>query len=289
MLPLYFALDTEKLATSSVNIVKNFLNYILHHDVCPEYKDNINAARVVCDMASKELWNTRQAVSWGTGNFNSACAQLFGGFGEGLDEEDLVSSKVNEQLKGMTDNAARKVVKLALAGAGTYEQAVRFRDLANKNELVATQLEQKGFEVTAVIPVDNGLRDFYHHQAPDLEPVGKIRAKLWHDPSLAKEDLPPQADKEIVSYKPPVEYEFFLEETLLKFYFVGMKVDATIWELNCGAYYFDHILSTSCSFYTVLENDKMFGWKKPRDLRLDGLDVGEADYEDDEDGEEVEL
>ncbi|KAK2766888.1 hypothetical protein FQN54_006202 [Arachnomyces sp. PD_36] len=285
VLPTYFALDTEELARSSVNIVKNFLNYILHHNVCPEYKDNIDAARAVCDVAYKELWNTRCAAKLGAGKFNTGCAQLFGGVPYDLAQDVDESDQAAHIISGMTDNDARKVIKFALVGGGTYEQAVRFRYLANTGGLKAYPLEKRGFEVTAIIPPDAELRDFYHDQAPDLEPLGKIRAKPWHDSALAKEDLPPSDGNGSDVEDIPVEYEFFLEESLQKLYFVGMKVDATIWELNCGVHYFDQILSVQCSFYTTLPNDQMLGWKKPRDLRAGDLEAGQGDT-DNEDGDD---
>jgi hypothetical protein len=271
--------------------VKNFLNYVLHHDVCPEYKDNIYAARAVCDVAFKELWNTRCVASIGTGNFNTACAQLFGGIPYDLNMESAGSDQGDGIPSAMTDDAARKVIKFALAGGGTYEQAVRFRDLANRDGLKAHQVDQEGFEITAIIPPDDGLRDFYHNQAPDLEPIGKLRAKPWCDPALAKIDLPPtpEQDSDEDEDSRPVEYEFFLEESLLKLYFVGMKIDATIWGLNCGVHYFDHIMSVYCSFYTVLPNDSMFGWKKPRDLRIGELEAGQGDTDDEDDDDDVDA
>lgn len=282
VLPLHFALDSEELARSSVNIVKNFLNYILHHDVCPEYKDNINAARAVCDLAFTEIWNTRRILNVGTGDFNTGCAQLFGGVAYDFNTGEIGSEQVVDKPTSMTDDVARKVIKFALAGGGTYGQALRFRELANRDELEANRFDQEGFEVIAITPPDDELRDFYHYQAPDLEPVGKIRAKPWQDPSLAKEDLPPNHDQESEPDVPD-EYEFFLEESLLKICFVGMKVDATIWELNCGVYYFDKIMSVCCSFYTTLPNDMIMGWKKPRDLRSGELEAGDGDTDDDGD------
>ena len=245
--------------------------------MCPEYKDNIYAARAVCDLAFEEVWNTRKIANIGTGDFNTACAQLFGGVAYDMNaevEEEMES--VVDRPTSMTDDAARKVMKFALAGAGSYEQAMRFRELANRDELEATRHDQGGFEITEIIPSDDGLRDFYHNQAPDLEPVGKIKAKPWVDPALGRVDLPPNHDEESDDDVPD-EYEFFLEESLLKMCFVGMKIDATIWELNCGVQYFDKIMSVYCSFYTTLPNDLMFGWKKPRDLRTDELADGDGD------------
>lgn len=75
--------------------IKNFLNYLLYHDVCPEYKENINAARVSCDIATKQLWDNHRFVANGPGDFNKACSMLFGGyyFDPDADESDWVNEK----------------------------------------------------------------------------------------------------------------------------------------------------------------------------------------------------
>lgn len=38
-----------------IGIIRNFFNYLLYHEVCPEYKDQINAARTLCDKAVIEI------------------------------------------------------------------------------------------------------------------------------------------------------------------------------------------------------------------------------------------
>ncbi|KKA21456.1 hypothetical protein T310_4491 [Rasamsonia emersonii CBS 393.64] len=262
-----FLEETIKLATVTI---KNFLNYLLYHDVCPEYKDNINAARASCDIATKQLWDNQRFVAQGPGHFNQACSMLFGGyfFDPDADGSDWVNEK--SQSPRMTSEIARKVIKFALAGAGSDEQATRFRDLSSKNELRAVCIEDiDGFEVTEAILPDNDLREFYRTQAPDLRPVGKLRAKPYRDPARPKIDLSPE---ESVEWEQKwndllhsTEFEFLVEEDLLRFCYPGMKVTTTVWRLNCGLDFFDEVFSAYCSIYTILANDLMIGWKKPRD------------------------
>lgn len=266
-----------KLATVTI---RNFLSYLLYHDVCPEYKENIDAARVSCDAATKELWNNQQFVATGPGEFNTACSTLFGGFFYDLYvEDDKWESEKKDNRAMMSDDVARKVVKFALAGAGSDEQAIRFRDLANRNALSAVRVEDiDGFEVTAVIPPDDELREFYSDQAPDLRPVGKLRGKAYRDPGKPRIDLTPE---ERLAWEngdiPNPEFGFLLEEKLLQLCYPGMKIITSVWRLNCGLDYFDEVFSTYCSIYTVIGNDAMLGWKKPRDL-TDG-ETGDEDNE----------
>lgn len=280
----------------ATHTIKNFLNYILYHDVCPEYKDNILAARSVCDTATIELWKAHQYSAWAPGNFNMACSTLFGGsyFDSYTDDQEWSATLDSTSIMPLT--TARKVVKFAIAGAGDFEQAVNFRDLANANELEAKCVHEDGFEVTAILPPSPEIKTFYNDQASDLKPVGKLRAIAWRDPSLPDFDLPP-GEKPTYSLngggdgaqKGPVaqEFEFFVEASVLKFCFVGMKVDTCVWELNCGIHYFDKVLTAYCSFYTVLPNESMVGWKEPRDLRDDHL-VWEP-KEDDDDKENLSI
>ncbi|KAL1953876.1 hypothetical protein VTO42DRAFT_2062 [Malbranchea cinnamomea] len=279
VLPRFFGLETKELVDLATSTIKNFLNYIIYHNVCPEYEASIFAARKICDVANVELWKSQQTNVWLPGDFNMACSTLFGGFYFGLytGDQDWTDEKVGAA--GMPDNAARKVVKFALAGAGTYEQAIRFRDLANKNKLDSKCIDENGFEVIAIAPPSNDIKDFYHAHVQDLKPVGKVRARPWHDPGLPDEDLPPGEIPLYLESDRSVEYEFFVEESILQWLFVGMKVDAKVWQLNCGIYYFDRVVAVYCSFYTVLPNENMLGWKEPRDLRDDAIVMTEGKVE----------
>ncbi|OJD15284.1 hypothetical protein AJ78_04433 [Emergomyces pasteurianus Ep9510] len=271
VLPQYIGLETEELVDMATGTIRNFLNYILLHDVCPEYSEDILAARLICDTAKVELWKSQQVNCWAPGNFNMACSTLFGGYFYGFyNGGQKWSNEVGAE--GMPDSIAHKVVKFAIAGAGSYDQAVRFRNLANDSELKATCVDENGFEVIAIAPADSDVRDFYKQYAPDLQPVGKLRAKPWRNPGLPEEDLPPGkvcGAHAVPSSSAAREYEFFVDESLLKFCFVGMKIDTSIWELNCGLHYFDNVMAVYCSFYTILLNESMIGWKEPRDLRGD--------------------
>ncbi|XHG04795.1 hypothetical protein AWENTII_008048 [Aspergillus wentii] len=263
-----------KLATVTI---RNFLSYILYHDVCPEYKENIDEARTSCDIAGKELWNNQQITAEGPGNFNTAASTLFGGFFFDLYVEDNKWENTKDETFRMSNDIARKVVKFALAGTGSNEQAIRFQELANTNALRAMRVEDiDGFEVTTVILPDDKTREFYQTHASDLYPVGRLLARAYRDPGKPGFDLSPEESLEWENGGAPMhEFEFFLEESLLKYCYPGMKVMTSVWELNCGLHFFDEIFTAYSSLYTVLFNDLMLGWKKPKDLRGGGDDGDE--------------
>ncbi|KAL1874656.1 hypothetical protein Plec18167_005888 [Paecilomyces lecythidis] len=281
--PRYFYPDSEEMTKMGPITIKNFLTYLLHHDVCPEYKDNINAARVSCDVATGELWKNQRFIVQGPGNFNEACSTLFGGSYYGSYFEDNQWTPASEEVRRMTPDIARKVVKFALAGAGSSEQATRFRDLANGNALCAVRVEDiDGFEITAVHPVQDDLRAFYHQHAPDLNPVGKISGKAFRDPACPLPDLTPEERLQWETTDLATdEFEFIVEEGLLDLCYPGMKVITSVWKLNCGICFFDEVMSAYCSIYTVLSNDLMLGWKKPSCYA-----EGDADGSDGEDNKD---
>lgn len=254
-----------KMATVTI---RNFLSYLMYHDVCPEHNANIDEARKSCDIAGKELWRNQQFTVKSPGDFNKATSTLFGGFFfDNYVEDDQWSNPKDDTVR-MTNDIARKVVKFALVGAGTDEQAHRFQRLANENNLRAMRIEDiDGFEVTAVIMPDDDTREFYEHHASDLHPVGRLLGKAYRDPGKPVYDLSPEERKEWESGNQPAdEFEFFLEEDLLKECYPGMKVITSVFELNCGLHFFDEIFTAYSSVYTVLANDLMLGWKKPKDL-----------------------
>lgn len=255
--PFYFNPEDQDMIKLGTVTIRNFLSYLLYHDVCPEYKKNIEQAREICDRATVELWKNQQLVQQGPGNFNKACSMLFGGYYFEYAEID-----------GMTRDIARKVVKLAIAGAGSNEQASRFKSLVDHDALsVKRVLDIDGFVITAVLELDPLTRGFYQEYAPDLVPVGKIQAKAFRDPAKLTLDL---SAEECLEWDHRMEttptFEFFIEESLLAHCYLGMKITTAVWEVNCGLHFFDEIMSAYASFYTVICNDLMLEFKRPRDL-----------------------
>ncbi|KAL0930390.1 argonaute sirna chaperone complex subunit arb1 [Colletotrichum truncatum] len=61
----------------AIGLIENFLSYVLHHDVCPEYDDNIKEALAVCNRAKIDLPLTHQALIRFPGQFNLALSELF--------------------------------------------------------------------------------------------------------------------------------------------------------------------------------------------------------------------
>ncbi|KAI0206390.1 Argonaute complex, subunit Arb1 [Astrocystis sublimbata] len=67
--------DKEAIQTAA-DLVKNFLNYVLMQDACPEYRDNIIAARAICDIAAVEFRYVHELTLELPGPFNTLARRL---------------------------------------------------------------------------------------------------------------------------------------------------------------------------------------------------------------------
>ncbi|RAL14039.1 uncharacterized protein BO97DRAFT_422953 [Aspergillus homomorphus CBS 101889] len=289
--PSYFNPETEDMVKLGTVTIRNFLSYLLYHDVCPEHKDNIDQARKSCDIATTELWKNQQFMAKGPGQFNKACSTLFGGY--------LYDFNLEGDLEGpwadgppMTRSMAYRVVKLALVGAASDEVARKFRDIDLQGDVRAKRVEDiDGFEIMTVGPPNDDALDFYKEYAFDLIPAGKITAKAYWDPAKASYDMTAEESKARERDSPPI-FKFFLEQTLLQLCYPGMKVITPVWKTNVGFHYFEETFNAYGTIYTVLANDLMMGWKKPKPIKdtADG-DEMEADEIDaaGQDGEIADL
>ncbi|ERF68255.1 hypothetical protein EPUS_02711 [Endocarpon pusillum Z07020] len=288
--PFFYALDTEADVQAITTLLINFMNYLLHHDVCPEYREPILAAKQCCVKATQELWSIVQAQRWLPGDFNIACSTLFdGAYSRRYDGQTSWADDGGEFI-GQTDDQARQIVKFAVACAGSEEQYQLWYEKAMANEIKVTKVRKEvGLEITEIILPDDETRDFYKQRTKDFRPVGKIHTKGWKNPSATVDDLTPeeqalqektlsqvkQQSEEVHRFREAGEdeYEFFVEEAVLQHLFVGMKLEATIRTLNCGICFVDEVFNAYLSFDTFLPNDRLYGYKKPR--WLPGFSLGE--------------
>jgi hypothetical protein len=292
--PYYYGFETRAQVDTITKVLINFMNYLLHHDVCPEYAADILAARSVCNTANGELWECAEAQRWLPGDFNIACSTLFDGSYGTLYDGTMTWMPEESGVKGfvgMTADIAREVVKFAIAGAASEEVYQAWYKMATEDTIKAVEVHQAaGFEITAIDKVDEETKAFYKDQSSEYRPVGKIRAKPWKNLEGPPEDLTAEEREALLrdasNSKPggisaePI-YEFFIEEVVLQHLFVGMKIEATIHKLNCGIWFFDDVLRAFCSFDTYLCNELMVGWKEPR-----AIDRAAAELDGNQDGAE---
>ena len=161
---------------------------------------------------------------------------------------------------------ARKIFKYALAANADDETHQMYaKQLKQKSTKIARVNEHTGLEVTEIIFPTQEILDFYAQpETADLQPVGKIRAKTWIIPTAADEDLTEEEEAALAAKAPETKhYEFWLESSVLSHCVVGMKLEATVTELSFGLAYFDALFGVHCSFYQLLPNELMAGWREP--------------------------
>ncbi|KAJ5412870.1 hypothetical protein N7465_005175 [Penicillium sp. CMV-2018d] len=263
----YYNPDTEEEIKVCTDTMKNFFTYLLYHDVCPEQKEDLEEARRTCDRSAKELWMNQQLVHHqGPGDFNRGCSVLFGGYYfEDVDDPDAWTNVRYADQVVFTSDMARKVVKYAIAIAGNERTAQKFKILVDMEMTEAKRVPDiDGFEIISVEEPTEETIAYYNELCPDLNPVGKIRAKEFRDPARGPFDLAPweKVDWD-AGFAPTYDFEFLVEADLFAHILPGMKIITDVFETNFGQYYFDEILSVLPSFYKFMYNDWMMDYVEP--------------------------
>jgi hypothetical protein len=273
-IPRMFSIDHEKEIKTYCLVIRNFLNYVLQHAVCPEYSEDLMAARKICDLAEKELWAIKQLQLKLPGDFNVAASTLYGGrYKEfhlsaqswSLDDPDFQDYATTNP--GFSDMEAERIFKTAIAFAG--DDSLFMRAMHADVHIVKT--ERKFYEVAEIErPSIKTIEEYasvknIKGETGYIKALGVVRFKAWEGPGLETEDL--TEDEDSLSEVAKAEYvaldSFWLEDEILELFFVGLKLEVEVHELNIGIKFFDTVIGLHCSFHTYLPNEKMIHWKEP--------------------------
>lgn len=254
------------------SVVRNFLNYILAHNVCPEYNLDVMAARTICDKAETELWSVNEFRWAFPGDFNMAASTLCGGvFKEDQDgdktwkgsgpDADAILKDDNRMSKARAMQIFKTAIDLEAKGAIV-------RNIANGDiHVVKTYTEY--FEVEKIVRArKESIEDYASFKDADgqlgnIKALGKMFVKAWCGPNLDAKDYTDDEETLTESSVPEHLTEFWVEDEILEHVFFGMKMELRVHELNIGLYYFDTLGGPYCSFFQVMENEKMMDWKEP--------------------------
>lgn len=262
--------DSEEAIKVCTGTMKNFFTYLLYHDVCPEQKDDLEEARKTCDRCEKELWLNSQLVCHdGPGHFNRACSMLFGGYYyDAVDDPDTWTHIRWASEDVFTREIARKVVKYAIAINGDDRMTRKFKCLAEYDSIEATKIEDiDGFEIISIEYPSEESGAYYRELAPDLLPVGKVKAREFRDPARGEFDLAPweKIDWD-AGFAPAYEFNFFLEKSVLDLMLPGMKFITNVYATNFGMHFYDEVMTVLPTNYKFLYNDWMMEYKEPKEL-----------------------
>ena len=292
--------------------LERFMDYLLQHDVCIDYTREVIATRDLCRSATSELWACAEAYRWLPGDFNIACSTLFGGYYSHYDGVSDWSQQSEEPtFVGLTTDQAIQIVKFGVAGAATEAVYQKYLTIVNSSDgsnlEVVNRIPDAGFTITKIIQPTKDCIKLYKSQSADFRPVGRVVATHWVNPDQLPADLTeaerrilnvngkpsdvPQFSKSHTSKLTEIhdevpEYTFFIPLPLITYLRVGMHIEATIHELNCGIWFFDDYRVVYPGFDVFLTNDFMVGWKEPRWLK-GSVEWERENGEEEEEGEEA--
>ncbi|KAK5206515.1 hypothetical protein LTR41_007953 [Exophiala xenobiotica] len=283
--------DQVSLLTTTL---ERFMDYLLQHDVCPEYRDDVLATRNLCRDSTSELWDVAEATRRLPGDFNIACSTLFGGYyAENYDgTTDWEEGSRDENVfVGMKPEEAQQVIHFGVAGAADEPVYKAYAAAVNGGGMLAVDSiqEHAGFQITKIEPPTAECKELYTTTSQHFRPVGRVYAKPWTNPDQQPEDLTAAEKEALTTIKAPKDddkkqYIFFVESILQSHLRVGMKVEATIRTLNCGIMFFDDVLNAFPTFDEYVVNELMAGWKAPRAVK-GAFDYIEAEIEGEGEGE----
>lgn len=283
-----FPFDSRDQAEIVTTTLSRFMDYLLQRDVCPEYVEQVLAARSVCRGATDELWCCAQVLRHLPSDFNIACSTLFGGqyskYYDGVSSWDEGHNLDNSKnFVGFTKELARQIANFGVAAAAPEEV---FQAFVSQHVTVRKiNAEHEGFEVTAIELVTDATKEFYStQQSLNFKPVGVVYAKPWANPDAPQEDLNEeerrlrearlQDRKNSPDREPETEYPFLVDEPAISFLRTGMKVEAAVYQLvgvvagserDLPLCVFDTVLRVFPSFDTYIEEmELMIGYKPPR-------------------------
>lgn len=263
-LPQVYDLDSKEKIRLCTSTIHNFLNYLTHHDVCPEYKSDIDAARAACLQADEELGKIARANAMLPGYFNRACSTIYGGMYQDTYIGDQAWAQGLELDKGMGPKLARQTFKIGLAANASDEVYEQYKSQSGSRSIGITSVVDTGLEVTALeLASREALKLYEYPDAKGLRALGKMHARTWYHPGDPDEDRTEEEEQAGPVAREVKNYEFWVEDALLQRCFLGMKLEATVRHLSFGLDFFDKIAGVYCSFYRILPNEAMIGWKEP--------------------------
>lgn len=281
----FFNWYDDKQVLNAANVLRNFYNYLLLHDVCLEYKGQLLAARRVCDQAEDELPKLREVDRSLPGDFNTACSTLFGGRYADLYTGNAEWAHPEDSL-GWSEQDALMIFMTGVAAYGTNEQFEKAEMVrADISALKVISSENIGLEIVGVEFCAGEAKNLYSQQPLQntvIRPIGKLRCKRWTVPHAAPVDLPPA----MLEVQPSQTYEFLIDDDTLQNCVPGMKIECCVKELEMGIKWIDSFTKTYASFFVWLPNEWIRerkavrgpkGWMKRRMVEQGSMDPSELD------------
>ncbi|EME78353.1 uncharacterized protein MYCFIDRAFT_144312 [Pseudocercospora fijiensis CIRAD86] len=264
----HFDWTNSKTVLETTNILRNFFSYLNIHDVCPEYKKDIDKAVAATHLADSEFPKLAAVDAGLPGEFNKACSSLYGGYYAQYSPTDANADWVTNADKsfGMAKDLADQVFIIGTHAYCTSEQLEFFEAVKDDKKPADTCIveESMGLEVTGVeLETEQGNK---YYDAPQyknrFKKAGSLHCIRWTLPQASPRDLPKHV-LEAEKAKQGKSLSFIVDEDLLKHFVPGMKLDAIIKTFGCGLSWIDAVECVYPSFFTWTLNERAMDWNEP--------------------------
>lgn len=277
----------------AADTILNFLKYIQHHDVCPEYRENVAEATRICDLAMTELPRVGSTGRNMPGDFNLACRILFCCSPGSANKKDfspaddaptttvpefvIYEDKKDHELSPGEMVKAPGAIDAAVLAPANFDAERVFRTTLALQEPAMIQRESP-------IRVTNTYEDAYEVKQVVLAPdefCVLYEAATAHDDTLRKIgpvgyvvliptiiedgwDNHPTMEEGRPSTNPGKPVSLYLDHAVLKHLTVGMKLQLAVCETDMGLNFIKECREVLPSFHVFLPQTLMMHWKPPR-------------------------
>ncbi|KAI2470965.1 Argonaute siRNA chaperone complex subunit Arb1-domain-containing protein [Annulohypoxylon bovei var. microspora] len=245
--------DANKLAA---DLIKNFLNYVLIHDVCPEYDNDIKAAKQVCEIAPIELRMMHELLQELPGTFNSIAKELF---------YDKELQKCKGNIEGELYD---KLVSFRVTVLTSAKKRIRKRLITSSDDPTTTRvisIKEETYQVVDICAPDPGGITVVEEEleAAGHKGKGKPAGLLLLKPSIIDHGFNNVLRSDQFDSESAEVEEYLLEGELLAKFEKGMKIKAVVCELDIGLRFIAKVKDVRVSFDQFLPQMLMEGWKDP--------------------------
>jgi len=253
----------KEVTQAACNVLRNFFNYLLYHNVCAEYTDQIIAAVDALKIVEVEYVKLAQVQVNFPGAFSIACSTVLDGHYSkiGYQGDWMSPEEVAEVKTGFSKDEARSIVNAGIAAFGTETEMNSALDAQDVH--VVGMEEDVGFEVIGIVlsaETSQWAQAFFDKlKSTVVPPLGKLLCKRIRFENAAPLDLP--ADYEAG----PQSFEFLMDDETLQECFTGMKFMATTHQINSGFWFIDHWSECNGTFYTWCWNERAREFKEYAD------------------------
>ncbi|KAK7397970.1 hypothetical protein QQX98_012663 [Neonectria punicea] len=235
-----------------IDVVDNFLRYVLQHDVCPEHETNVKEALDVCEYARTEWPMLRQLYASLPGQFNLAAGELFR-------PDDAATSWSFQEFTRPEGFDPKSVFYSAFA---LMDEPEMFARLCEQEPKVVKEFTCTLELVEVSRPSEDIVRRVNSLVIGDGAAKHIAVGKAIFKPGIIEDDwVTPEAPWPIAEE----QMTLFFDDDILAHMSVGMKARLGIYELNVGLRFVKTVEIIVPTFYTYLPQELMRHYKPPQD------------------------